>query len=206
MAIIDRKQKEKLQRYNAILEAAEKILKENGLNSLNIELVAKETELAKGTLYLYFKNKEELIGALSIKSRTLLLKYFQKATQKVDNPIEKLKAIAHASFDFYKKYPFYFELIAIYEVNNKLEETEAIQSSINNLIHFVNEITIEAKKQGLLNPKLDPVQYTFCLWGMLIGMAQLVKVRGAVMKSYLGFTEKDIVNTFIQQLEMGMRN
>lgn len=205
MAIIDRKQKEKLQRYNAILDAAEKILRQNGLNSLNIELVAKETELAKGTLYLYFKSKEELLGALSVKSRKLLLKQFQKVTKTVENPIQKLKAICNASFDFYKKYPFYFELIAIYEVNNKLEETEEIQSSINNLIQFVTEITIDAKKQGLLNTNLDPVQYTFCLWGMLIGMTQLVKVRGAVMKSYLGFTETDIINTFMQQLEMGMK-
>lgn len=205
MSIEERKQKEKLQRYNAILHAAEKILKENGLSSLNIESVAKETELAKGTLYLYFKSKEELIGALSVKSRVLLLNHFEQATKNVQNPIEKLKAIAHASFNFYKKYPFYFELIAIYEVNNKLEETKEIQSSINNLITFVSEITFEAKKQGLLNPNLDPVQYTFCLWGMLIGMAQLVKVRGAVMKSYLGFTEKDIINTFMNQLEIGMR-
>jgi AcrR family transcriptional regulator len=206
MAIADRKQKERLQRHNAILAAAEKILKENGLYSLSIDLVAKETELAKGTIYLYFKSKEEIIGALSIKSRALLLKQFQNATKNIDNPIEKLKAISHVSFDFYKKYPFYFELIAIYEVNNKLEETEEIQTSINHLIHFVNEITYDAKKQGLLNLKLDPVQYTFCLWGMLIGMAQLVKVRGAIMKNYLGFTEKDIINTFIQQLEMGMKN
>ncbi len=205
MAVEERKQKEKLQRYNAILDAAEKILRENGLNSLNIELVAKETELAKGTLYLYFKSKEEILGALSIKSRMLLLNQFQKATKAINNPIEKLKAICIASFDFYKKYPFYFELIAIYEVNNKLEETEEIQSSINKLIHFVTEITLDAKKQGLLNPNLDPVQYTFCLWGMLIGMAQLVKVRGAVMKNYLGFTEKDIINTYLQQLEMGMK-
>lgn len=205
MSIEERKQKEKLQRYNAILDAAEKIMKANGVYNLNMDLVAKKTELAKGTLYLYFKSKEELLGALSIKSRILLLKQFQRATKAINNPIEKLKAICIASFDFYKKYPFYFELIAIYEVNNKLEETEEIQSSINNLIHFVTEITLDAKKQGLLNPKLDPVQYTFCLWGMLIGMAQLVKVRGAVMKNYLGFTEKDIINTYMQQLEMGMK-
>lgn len=205
MAVIDRKQKEKLQRYNAILDAAEKLLKEKGLNSLSIELVAKEAELAKGTLYLYFKSKEEIIGALSVKSRARLLNEFQKVTKKIDNPIEKLKAISHASFDFYKKYPFYFELIAIYEVNNQLEETEAIQASINNIIHFVNDITLEAKEKGLLNPNLDPMQYTFCLWGMVMGMSQLVKVRGAVMKHDLGFTEKDIINTFMQQLEIGMK-
>jgi TetR/AcrR family transcriptional regulator len=205
MAIIDRKQKEKLQRYNAILAAAEKILKEKGLYSLSIDLVAKETELAKGTIYLYFKSKEEIIGALSIKSRALLLEHFKKATLTIDNPIEKLKAIAHASFAFYKKYPFNFELISIYEVNNKLKETAEILASINSLIHFVNGITIDAKKKDLLNRELDPAQYTFCLWGMLIGMAQLVKVRGAVLKGNLGFTEKDIINTFMKQLECGMK-
>jgi TetR/AcrR family transcriptional regulator len=206
MPVEERKQKEKLKRYNAILDAAEKILRENGLSSLNIELVAKETELAKGTLYLYFKSKEEILGALSIKSRLLLLKQFQKATKSINNPIEKLKAICITCLDFYKKYPFYFELIAIYEVNNKLEETIEIQSSINAIIDFVNEITIDAKMQGLLNRNLDPVQYTFCLWGMITGMAQLVKVRGAIMKKHFGFTEKDIINTYLQQLEMGMKN
>jgi TetR/AcrR family transcriptional regulator len=205
MAVIDRKNKEKLQRYHAILDAAEKILKENGLNSLSIEMVAKETELAKGTLYLYFKNKEEIIGALSIKSRELVLTNFKKATKGIPDPIEKLIAIAHTSFSFYKKYPFYFELIAIYEVNNNLEETTEIQASINNLIDFVSSIATDAKKQGLLHPALDPVQFTFCFWGMLMGIAQLVKVRGEVMKNYLGFTEKDIIATFVQQLARGIQ-
>ncbi|TAF98628.1 MAG: TetR/AcrR family transcriptional regulator [Cytophagia bacterium] len=205
MAIEERKLKEKLQRYNAILDAAEKIMKASGVYNLNMDLVAKETELAKGTLYLYFKSKEEILAALSIKSRNLLLTHFEKSTLNIDNPIEQLKAIAFASFNFFKKYPFYFELIAIYEVNNKLEETAEIQKSINKLINFVNGITIKAKEKGLLNIDLDPIQYTFCLWGMLIGMSQLVKVRGAVMEDYLGFTEKDIINTFMIQLEMGMK-
>ena len=205
MAIEERKQKEKLQRYNAILDAAEKIMQASGVYNLNMDLVAKETELAKGTLYLYFKSKEEILAALSIKSRNLLLSHFEKSTKKIDNPIEQLKAIAFASFNFFKKYPFYFELIAIYEINNKLEETTEIQQSIKKLIQFVNEITISAKEKGLLNTQLDPIQYTFCLWGMLIGMSQMIKVRGASMKDYLGFTEKDIIATFMNQLEMGMK-
>ena len=48
MAIEDRKLKEKLNRYNAILSAAEEIMKTSGVNGLNMDLVAKKTELAKG--------------------------------------------------------------------------------------------------------------------------------------------------------------
>lgn len=205
MAVEDRKQKEKLQRHNSILDAAEKIMQADGLYNLNMDLVAKETQLAKGTLYLYFKSKEEILGALSVKARNLLLNHFEKAAKKTDDPIEQLKAIALATFNFYKKYPFYFELIAIYEVNNKLEETEEIKLSINRLFQFQVAITQKAKEQEMLNADLDPIQFAFCQWGMLIGMTQLIKVRGAVMKGYQGFTEKDLIATFIQQLERGAK-
>lgn len=205
MAVEDRKQKEKLQRYNLILDASEKIMQADGLYNLNMDLVAKETQLAKGTLYLYFKSKEEILGALSVKARKLLLNHFEKAAKKTDDPIEQIKAIALATFNFYKKYPFYFELIAIYEVNNKLEETEEIKLSIDRLFQFQFAIIQKAKEHGVLHADLDPIQFAFCLWGMLIGMTQLIKVRGAVIKGYQGFTDKDLIATFIQQLERGAK-
>ncbi len=87
MEVKGRKQKEKQERYNAILEASEKIMQAGGLYALNMDLVAKETQLAKGTLYLYFKNKEEILAALSLKSRNLLLDYFTKAIKKKKNQL-----------------------------------------------------------------------------------------------------------------------
>ena len=205
MASQDRKQLEKQQRYNTILEASEKVMQANGLYNLNMDSVAKETQLAKGTLYLYFKSKEDIVGALSIKARTLLLDYFTEATKKSNNPMEQLKAIALATFDFYKKYPFYFELIAIYEVNTKLEENPAIQLSTHKLINFVTSIAQNAKADAKLHPSIDPGQFTFCLWGMLIGMTQLIKVRGNNMIQNQGFAEKDVTNTFISLIERGMK-
>ena len=205
MSIQERKQKEKQQRYNAILDASEKIMQADGLYNLNMDLVAKETQLAKGTLYLYFKSKEDIVAALSIKARTLLLNYFEKATKKSADSIEQLKAITSATFDFYKKYPFYFELIAIYEVNNKLEDSAGIQLSINKLFDFVNEIAQKAKDEGKLHPSIDPIQFTYCQWGMLIGMTQLIKVRGTNMKQDQGFTIKNVTETFMGLLDRGMK-
>jgi TetR/AcrR family transcriptional regulator len=201
----NRKQKEKLNRYNSILDTAEIIIKANGLYSLNMDMIARESQLAKGTLYLYFKSKEEILAALSIKARMLLLTHFERAAQRFQKAVEKLKAIAMATFGFYKKYPFYFDLIAIYEVNNKLEETQAIQDSINKLINFVAGITGKAKTEGAFGDETDPMQFTFCLWGMLIGMTQLIKVRVDIVSDYNHFTEKDIIATFIRQLTKGMK-
>jgi AcrR family transcriptional regulator len=53
-----------------ILEATIRILTERGLSGLKIEDVAREAEVGKGTVYLYFQDKQALLRAL-VEQRTL---------------------------------------------------------------------------------------------------------------------------------------
>lgn len=205
MTIQTRKEKEKQNRYNAILAAAEKIMQADGLYALNMDWVAKETELAKGTLYLYFKSKDEILAALSLKSRKLLLESFVKAIKKINEPIEQLKAIARANYSFNKKYPLYFELVSLYEINNKLKETPELQQSSMQITKLVVDIAQKAKDNGTLNPAIDPVKFSICLWGMTVGMIQLMKVRGAIIHEYQGISETEILESFIQIFENGIK-
>jgi AcrR family transcriptional regulator len=66
MGIYERKQREKERRREDIIVAARKIFSAKGFNSATMEEIATEAELSPGTLYLYFKNKEELHTSLSI--------------------------------------------------------------------------------------------------------------------------------------------
>ncbi len=79
MGIYERKQREKAQRKIEIINAARKIFSNKGFNSSTMEEIALEAELSPGTLYLYFKNKEELHTSLSIE----ILKYLTDEIQKV---------------------------------------------------------------------------------------------------------------------------
>jgi len=47
-----------------ILEATIRVLRERGLSGLKVEEVAKEAEVGKGTVYLYFQDKQDLLKAL----------------------------------------------------------------------------------------------------------------------------------------------
>ena len=60
MGIAERKEREKEHRRNTILDAAEEVFFSKGINLATMDEVAERAELSKGTLYLYFKNKEEL--------------------------------------------------------------------------------------------------------------------------------------------------
>ncbi|RMF06606.1 MAG: TetR/AcrR family transcriptional regulator [Candidatus Neomarinimicrobiota bacterium] len=64
MTISDRKSREKEQRRQSILEAAEKLFARDGYTATSLDRVAEEIEISKGTIYLYFKNKEDLFFSL----------------------------------------------------------------------------------------------------------------------------------------------
>jgi len=201
----ERKEIEKENRRNLILDAAETVMQSNGLHGLSIDLIANETQLAKGTIYLYFKSKEEILSVLSIKARNLLFADFQKIEKNKDTYIEKLKDIIKVNYQFYKKNPLYYDLVSLYEVNNKLTETEEMHQSGENITNLIVGIATKAQENGTLNAKINPLILSMSLWGMSVGMLQLIKVRGAIMKEKLHISEKDLVNTFIEMLENGVR-
>ncbi|MCG8531110.1 MAG: TetR/AcrR family transcriptional regulator [Desulfovibrionales bacterium] len=66
MGIHERKQREKKKRRQTIIHAARTVFSAKGFNSATMEEIATQAELSPGTLYLYFKNKEELHTYLSI--------------------------------------------------------------------------------------------------------------------------------------------
>ena len=79
MGIYERKQREKERRREEIIHAARKVFSAKGFTAATMEEIASKAELSPGTLYLYFKNKEELHTSLSID----LLKYMGGEIQKV---------------------------------------------------------------------------------------------------------------------------
>ena len=61
MGIAERKEREKQQRREEIVQAAEEVFFSKGFEKSTMDDVAEKAELSKGTLYLYFKSKEELL-------------------------------------------------------------------------------------------------------------------------------------------------
>lgn len=95
MGIHERKQREKEQRRKQILEAAKKVFSAKGFNRATMEEIAGEAELSPGTLYLYFKNKEELHTSLSINILHYIFlqmkKFIHNKEMTVDEKMEALK-------------------------------------------------------------------------------------------------------------------
>ena len=61
MGVTERKEREKEFKRSIMLEAAEELILEKGLDQLNMDEVAERAEVSKGSLYQYFNNKNDLV-------------------------------------------------------------------------------------------------------------------------------------------------
>jgi TetR/AcrR family transcriptional regulator len=207
MSTQNRKSREKEERLRLITDAAEKVMTAHGLHGLNMDLVAQEAELAKGTLYLYFKSKDELLAELNLKARLLLLKEFQNVTQKADTPLGQLQMIVMANYTFYKRYPLYYELVSLFEGNNKffLTQTPESQRVGTEIIEFIVNLAQQAKQQGTFNPDIDPEYFAWCFWGMNVGITQLMKVLHTTLHEHHHLPEEVLLKNFVHLLLDGIR-
>jgi AcrR family transcriptional regulator len=103
MGIQERKERERERRRQQIIVAAKRVFSIKGFNKTTMEDIAKEAELSPGTLYLYFKNKDELYASLSLR----VLQYLNIRLEHVLNenglnPLEQIDALKQAMVDVYE--------------------------------------------------------------------------------------------------------
>lgn len=72
MKIYSKNINEKERKRSHLLEVAETLIKSRGLDRLNMDEVAENASVSKGTLYLYFKNKNDLILGICSKATEIL--------------------------------------------------------------------------------------------------------------------------------------
>jgi AcrR family transcriptional regulator len=75
-------------RYKRVIRAAEESFKKLGFRAVTMELVAREANVAKATLYSHFKNKDELFLAVCARLARILRGAVEQALTKPDTPLD----------------------------------------------------------------------------------------------------------------------
>ena len=103
MGIQERKQRERERRRQQIIVSAKRVFSEKGFSKATMEDIAREAELSPGTLYLYFKNKDELYASLSLRILQYMNIRLEDVTKETDsNPEQKIDSIKDALYDVYQ--------------------------------------------------------------------------------------------------------
>ena len=84
-------QKNKNNKYNLILEAAVKVFAANGFYNSTISQIAKEAGVADGTIYLYFKSKDDIMANFFSYKTKQVFDRFREVVELADDAVEKLR-------------------------------------------------------------------------------------------------------------------
>jgi TetR/AcrR family fatty acid metabolism transcriptional regulator len=96
----------------AILQAAGQVFARKGFEPATLEAVAREAGLAKGTLYLYFKNKEDLYFHTVLHMLESLQACILQQAERSVGALDKMRAIALGQFDFFLRHRDTLQLFA----------------------------------------------------------------------------------------------
>ncbi|MBW2589400.1 MAG: TetR/AcrR family transcriptional regulator [Deltaproteobacteria bacterium] len=102
MGIKERKEREKERRRQQIIVAAKRIFSAKGFNKATMEDIAEEAEISPGTIYIYFKNKDELYASLSIRIlQHLNIRLEHVKNQNNLNDEQRIASLKDALYDIY---------------------------------------------------------------------------------------------------------
>lgn len=88
----------KMEKYEMILDAAVKVIAENGYHGSQVSKIAKEAGVADGTIYLYFKNKEDILVSLFQERLGSLVALFHTSVQETSTADEALRRVCEIHF------------------------------------------------------------------------------------------------------------
>jgi len=170
MTIATRKQREKEEMRTLILNAARNIFLEKGYDHTSLRNIADVIEYSPGTIYLYFKDKDEIFHALHEEGFRRLLEKMQPL-QHVADPFERLKAMGRVYLEFAHENKDFYDLMFIMSAPIKHEEQddwEMGQRTLNSL----KQVLIDCQAQGRFTGR-DIEYLSFSIWAMVHGMAAL---------------------------------
>lgn len=202
MGIRERKERERERRRQQIMVAAKRVFADKGFNKATMEDIAKEAELSPGTLYLYFKNKDELYASLSLRILQYLLMRLEHVNRTtMDSPQTRIQALKEAMYDVYEFDPLI--LINMFH----LQSSDALKNLTPNLLNEIQNLSrssLEAMaklfesgiKEGIFIDK-RPLAIADIIWAMFSGV-----VLWETSKKIIGSDDNDLRNTLEMAFEI----
>lgn len=172
MGTKQRRTREKAARRETILEAARGVFAKKGILASTIDEIAERAEVAKGTIYLYFKSKEEMLSALLDEGLALVGKRFSEAVDLSLPADENLRRLCDAYHRLYREEPQYFKLLFFCSHADVRAKACANPSECQGLPPLTALIQ-KGIEEGTFSPTVDPAKAAAIAWASSNGIILL---------------------------------
>ncbi|NOY36836.1 MAG: TetR/AcrR family transcriptional regulator [Chlorobi bacterium] len=207
MGIPERKAREKQRRFNEIVDAAEKLFFRLGFDGVTMDDIAREAELAKGTLYLYFKSREDLHYAIVLRGLDILNRLIHEVYDRLKTGLENIRKMGEAYVRFFKEYPGYFSAIMYFDAIRfeKLQPEDKLKIlDTNSPLMFFIDVLKEGQEDGSITHDVPAAELAVILWSQVSGVFDFIALRGKIL-DLLGIDPSELINHQFNVLSNGLQ-
>jgi len=139
-----------------IMEAAIKVIAKNGFHGAQISKVAKEAGVAEGTIYLYFKNKEDILISIFTQKMDQFVKQVEEEVNKKQSVKEKLYTVVNMHFNQFM-HNHYLAIVTQLELRQSNYELrmKINQNILKPHIDVIDRIIEEGVEEGVIKPHIN---------------------------------------------------
>ena len=209
MSSQERREKERENRRSAILKAARKLFFDRGFKSVTVDNIAAKAEVSKGSVYLYFKSKEEIYTQILINDNIAAFEDLKNKFSAKEAPAaELLLEYADNYINYFLNDNELFRILMTFMLHADDmiltdEQNSQLLQTTNDNIHFVSEILQKGVDSGEFLPTINIRQAQNAIWGLLNGVISLYLFVGNPAKraETIHSTVKNSLNIIIKGLK-----
>jgi AcrR family transcriptional regulator len=175
LAVAARRERERTARREAILDSAQELIAEEGYHGLRMDAVADAAELSKGTLYLYFGNKDALCAAVAIRLLDTLIPFIEAALKDTPTGLAAIRQLLLKYYEFTQENPHHFRfalawLSAGERMDDSTEEFQNYRGRVGHMLSLVVSAVQRGQADGSIRAEVDPLPQALQLWTSFLGV------------------------------------
>jgi len=143
-------------KYQQIMNAAIKIFAEQGFYKATISQVAREAGVADGTIYIYFKNKADILNHFFNHRTRIVFQRFRRAVEEAVHPEDKLKSLIRRHLYEFQRDRDMAVVFQREALQARYIADEDIKEISKMYLDIVGEIIAQGQREGCMRRDIQP--------------------------------------------------
>ncbi len=174
--VVVRREEEKERRRAEMVDAAEVLYEKVGWDAVTMEQVAKGARLSRALLYVYFRDKNDLLHAITERALLELREQFVAAASANRLGIDQVQAIGRAYVLFQQEKPYRFDACSRFHAHQAAGQPaeDACALAGDAVIGVIVQALMQGQADGSIRKDLgSPAQVCVMLWAFTHGLIQI---------------------------------
>lgn len=152
---------------NRILKSAVKVFAQKGFYNAKVAEIAKGAGVADGTIYLYFKNKDEMLISIFEEKMATFIEQIVREMAHLQDPVEKLKVFINTHLEFVRKNPKLAQVLQLELRQSNKFIKEYSGTKLKEYLNVARDLIVEGQTKGVFRTDVHPGLAKRALFGAL---------------------------------------